>query len=319
MAIKLDRTYTDVGIISAGSGLYVYDSTLQKFVLLIPTSDLPATKGAPETVDKTVLTDSSVTQIEGLQTNDQKEYTYNYHRDNIRRLKKYAGSVQTFLERNGMDFTGEKFTGTLSMGRDAVSVNGVLQGKFYITVNSAEEYPIDDVRDLIAKTAIVLTPLPQVEIEGTGSQTIAIETSEGATVSVSSEASSIATASISNGVITITGVTTGNTLIKLTCSCSGEASSERTIMVSVVTASASLSSIAVTTAPTNTTYLEGQTFNPAGMVVTASFSDSSSRAVTGYTTSPSIALATTDTAITISYTYNGVTKTATQAITVVSA
>ena len=160
MSIQLDRTYTDVGIISAGSGLYVYDSTDSKFKLLIPTTDLPATKGAPETVEKTVLTDSSVTEVEGLQSNDQKEYTYNYHRDNIRALKKYAGKVCTFLERNGMDFTGEKFTGTLSMGRDAVSVNGILQGKFYITVNSAEDYPVDDIRDLIEKTAIIYTPLP---------------------------------------------------------------------------------------------------------------------------------------------------------------
>lgn len=234
MAIVLDRTYTDVGIISAGSGLYVYDSVASKFKLLIPVSDMPATKGAPETVEKTVLTDSSITEVEGLQSNDQKEYTYNYHRDNIRALKKYAGSVQTFLERNGMDFTGEKFTGTLSMGRDAVSVNGILQGKFYITVNSADEYPVDDIRDMIQKTAIITTPLPAVEIEGTGSKILDLEVSEGATVTATSESTSVATVTTSNNKITITGVAAGNTLIKLVCSATGEASSERTIMVSVV-------------------------------------------------------------------------------------
>lgn len=236
MAIVLDRTYTDKGIISAGSGLYVYDSVDSKYHLLIPTTDLPATKGAPDTVEKTVLTDSSVTQVEGLQTNDQKEYTYNYHRDNIRALKKYAGNVHTFIERNGMDFTGEKFTGTLSMGRDAVSVNGILQGKFYITVNSAEEYPVDDIRDLIEKTAIILTPLPQMEITGTGSQVLDIETSPDATVTATSESTSVATVTVSNNKITVTGVAAGNTLIKLVCSATGEASSERTIMVSVVAA-----------------------------------------------------------------------------------
>lgn len=315
MSIQLDRTYTDVGIISAGSGLYVYDSDDSKFKLLIPTTDLPATKGAPETVEKTVLTDSSVTEVEGLQTNDQKEYTYNYHRDNIRALKKYSGKVCTFLERNGMDFTGEKFTGTLSMGRDAVSVNGILQGKFYITVNSAEDYPVDDIRDLIEKTAIIYTPLPSMEIEGTGSQVLDLEVSEGATVTATSESTSIATVSISNNKITVTGVANGNTLIKLTCSAAGEASSERTIMVSVVSARATLSSIAITTAPTNTTYLEGQTFNPAGMVVTATYSDGSTKVVRDYTYSPTTALATTDTTVTVSYK----SKTATQAITVVAA
>lgn len=233
MAIQLDRTYTDVGIISAGSGLYVYDDNDNKYHLLIPTTDLPATKGAPDTVEKTVLTDSSVTEVEGLQSNDQKEYTYNYHRDNIRALKKYAGSVHTFIERNGMDFTGEKFTGTLSMGRDAVSVNGILQGKFYITVNSAEEYPVDDIRDLIEKTAIILSPLPSVEIAGTGNKVLNLEVSPSATVAATSEATSIATVAVANNKVTITGVAAGHTLIKLVCSASGEASSERTVMVTV--------------------------------------------------------------------------------------
>ena len=213
MAIILDRTYTDVGMISAGSGLYVYDSEDSKFHLLIPTSDLPATKGAPDTVEKTVLTDSSVTEVEGLQTNDQKEYTYNYHRDNIRALKKYAGSVHTFLERNGMDYTGEKFTGTLSMGRDAVSVNGILQGKFFITVNSAEEFPIDDIRDLIEKTAIITTPLPSVELTGTNSVEIDLEVSEGATVTAKMEGTGVARVECSGNRLTITGIAAGNDIL----------------------------------------------------------------------------------------------------------
>lgn len=234
MAISLDRTYTDKGVISAGSAIYVYDSNDSKFKLLIPTTDLPATKGAPDTIEKTVLTDSSVTQIEGLQTNDQKEYTYNYHRDNIRALKKYSGGVHTFLERNGMDMTGEKFTGTLSMGRDAVAVNGVMQGKFYITVNSAEEEPIDDIRDLIEQTAIIVTPLSPIEISGTSNIIIDLETSEGATVAAVAEGTGIITVQISNNKLTITGVKKGNDIVKLTCSKTGEATSERTIAVSVV-------------------------------------------------------------------------------------
>ena len=234
--IKLDRTYTDQGIISAGSGLYVYDSKDSKFHLLIPTTDLPATKGAPDTVEKTVLTDSSVTEVEGLQTNDQKEYTYNYHRDNIRALKKYAGTVQTFLERNGMDFTGEKFTGTLSMGRDAVSANGILQGKFFITVNSAEEYPVDDIRDLIEKTAIIVTPLPSVEIAGTKNVVIDLEVSEGASVTAKAEGTGVCTVNCESNKLTITGVAAGHDIVELTCSATGEATSVRTVMVTVVNA-----------------------------------------------------------------------------------
>lgn len=73
-----------------------------------------------------------------------------------------------------------------------------------------------------------------------------------------------------------------------------------------------LSSIAVTTPPTKTTYTEGETFDPAGMVVTATYTDHTTAPITGYTYSPTGALAVGTTSITISY--GG--KTTTQPITV---
>ena len=87
---------------------------------------------------------------------------------------------------------------------------------------------------MIQKTAIITTPLPAVEIEGTGSKVLDLEVSEGASVTASSESASVATVTAANNKITITGVAAGNTLIKLVCAKTGEASSERTIMVSVV-------------------------------------------------------------------------------------
>ena len=77
-----------------------------------------------------------------------------------------------------------------------------------------------------------------------------------------------------------------------------------------------LSKIAVTQAPTTTEYTEGQTFNTAGMVVTATYSDNTTKAVTNYTYSPKDKLSTDNKLITISYTEGEVTKTATQSITV---
>lgn len=232
MSIKLDRTYTDKGLISAGSGLYVKEGNV--YHLLIPTTDLPAHKSAPDTVEKTVLTDSSITEVEGLQTNDQKEYTFNYHRDNIRALKKFAGSIHEFIERNGMDFTGEKFTGSISMGRDAFSTNGIMQGKFWVTVNSADEYPVDDIRDLIQKTAIIYTPLPDMEIVGTGKMELDLELSEGASVTAKVEGSGVASVTAVGNKITVTGIAAGTEIVELTCSASNEATSKRTFMVSVV-------------------------------------------------------------------------------------
>ncbi|MBP5463398.1 MAG: bacterial Ig-like domain-containing protein, partial [Lachnospiraceae bacterium] len=83
-------------------------------------------------------------------------------------------------------------------------------------------------------------------------------------------------------------------------------------------ATKTLSSIAITTEPTTTTYTAGQNFDPAGMVVTATYSDNSTAEVSGYTVSPSGALATTDTYVTISYTEGNITKTALQSITVIA-
>ena len=77
-----------------------------------------------------------------------------------------------------------------------------------------------------------------------------------------------------------------------------------------------LSGISVATAPTKTAYYIGETFDASGMAIKATMSDGSTKAVTGWTYSPTGALTATDTAVTISYTENGVTKTTTQAVTV---
>ena len=77
-----------------------------------------------------------------------------------------------------------------------------------------------------------------------------------------------------------------------------------------------LSSIAVKTAPTKVTYNEGESFDATGMVIEATYSDTSKKDVTTYTYAPTVALTTSDTEVTISYTEGGVTKTCTQAITV---
>lgn len=59
-------------------------------------------------------------------------------------------------------------------------------------------------------------------------------------------------------------------------------------------------SIALTTPPTKTAYYEGDSFDPAGMAVTATYTDDSTAAVTSYTVSPT-ALAKDTTAVTLSY------------------
>ena len=77
-------------------------------------------------------------------------------------------------------------------------------------------------------------------------------------------------------------------------------------------------SLAVTTNPNTMSYLVGQTFDPTGMVVTATYNDGSQKVVTNYTYTPTGALTAQNTKISISYTDVGTTVTTTLNISVVS-
>ncbi|WP_138269192.1 glucosaminidase domain-containing protein [Anaerofustis stercorihominis] len=83
-----------------------------------------------------------------------------------------------------------------------------------------------------------------------------------------------------------------------------------------VAVSKSLSSISISTAPKKTTYTAGETFDSTGMVVKAKFSDGTTSDVTKSVKYSTSSLKTGTTSVTISYTYNGVTKNVTQKITV---
>ncbi|HHX14355.1 MAG TPA: hypothetical protein GX726_05320 [Clostridiales bacterium] len=74
--------------------------------------------------------------------------------------------------------------------------------------------------------------------------------------------------------------------------------------------------ISIVTAPTKVAYAATQSFDPAGMVVKATFADGSAAIVSDQVTYRKDALAIGDQSITISYTFNGATVTADQAITV---
>ena len=76
-----------------------------------------------------------------------------------------------------------------------------------------------------------------------------------------------------------------------------------------------LSSIAITTPPTKTAYGALEQFDSTGMVVTATYTNGATLEVGGYTVSPS-PLTMGTTAVTITYTEGGVSRTATQAVTV---
>lgn len=83
-----------------------------------------------------------------------------------------------------------------------------------------------------------------------------------------------------------------------------------------VAVAARLVEISVTHQPTKVSYEVGETFASAGMVVTASYSDGNSKAVTGYSWSPQIMAVIGTQVITVSYTESGFTETATLTVSV---
>lgn len=83
-----------------------------------------------------------------------------------------------------------------------------------------------------------------------------------------------------------------------------------------VTVEKVLTGISVTKQPTKTTYQYHETFNPAGMEVTAAFSDGSSAKVTNYTYPTSVFTTLGTQTVELEYTYEGVTKNATVSVTV---
>ena len=118
---------------------------------------------------------------------------------------------------------------------------------------------------------------------------------------------------------TLTGVAEGNVTVKAEQAANGSYNAGEATATITVNEALTLSSIAVTTAPTKTTYLEGESFDATGMVVKATYSDASQEDVTAsctFSPSTSTELTSSNTAITISYTENAVEKTTSQAITV---
>ena len=75
----------------------------------------------------------------------------------------------------------------------------------------------------------------------------------------------------------------------------------KTADVPVTVTAKKITSIAVTTPPTKTSYIEGEEFNPAGMVVTVTYDNGTSEAVTGYVVQDGTSLTASQTTVSIVY------------------
>lgn len=225
-----DRAFTDIG-----SALFVWNSTLNKYAFLMPVTNMPATGSAPDQQEKTVTTDRKKTYIAARQDNPQKEFTFYAHRDNFNAVKALGNGQHEFLQLNP-DYTGYKFTGSVSMYQDETSVGNNITAKLVITVSYSELDPVTNVYDLIADAVTFTSEIPDtIELATTtGTATVSVKTDPaGATVTANSGAVGTATANISSGTLTITGVAKGSVLVTLTATSSNMSDGKRTILVIV--------------------------------------------------------------------------------------
>ena len=122
----------------------------------------------------------------------------------------------------------------------------------------------------------------------------------------------LATAEVSGYSVSPSVLTDGTTSVTITYSEGGETCTTTL----AVTVTHKLSAITVTTKPNKLTYEYGDTLVTTGMVVTASYSDSQTKTVTGYSCSPTTFSTIGNQVVTVSYTENGVTQTTTFNVTV---
>jgi endonuclease I len=142
-------------------------------------------------------------------------------------------------------------------------------------------------------------------------------TSSPTTVSFGSSSSSLSSVTGSGSGTTWTYTPSSSaTFFKILCGSSAGYVASITINYGASTAK-TLSSLALTTAPSKTSYYVGDTLSTTGAVVTATYSDSTTADVTSSVTwSPSTLSSSGSQTITGSYTYGSVTKTVTYSVTV---
>lgn len=121
----------------------------------------------------------------------------------------------------------------------------------------------------------------------------------------------VSSAAVTGYTVTPSPLTDGVTKVTITYSEGGvTCTTEQT--VTVIHALTSIKS----TNPTKMTYEYSDSFNSAGMTVTATYSDGKTATISGWTTSPSVLNTVGTQTITVSYTENGITKTTTVSVTV---
>lgn len=204
-----------------------------KYSILLPVEGTGENGSTPAQLDKTAIGNAQATSVEGRTENPQKTIPFYTHRDNLRVLEGIKGETHEFL-RLLPDFTGFKYSGTVSYMANNTDVGALEQGQITITPTSKDEY-VENCYDLVEDTVVFTSSIDEVVyLEGTGTKIINVSTNPAdATVTAESETSGVATATADGNAITIKGVTAGSAIVEITATKDGYASFKRTVLVIV--------------------------------------------------------------------------------------
>ena len=204
-----------------------------KYSILLPVEGTGENGSTPAQLDKTAIGNRQATSVEGRSENPQKTLPFFLHRDNIKILEAIKGEPHEFL-RLLPDFTGFKYSGTVTYMASNTDVGNLEQGEITITPNTSDEY-VENCYDLVEDTALIVNSIEEVvTITGTGTKVINLTTNPAdATVTVASDTTGVATATVDGKAVTITGVASGSAIVTMTVAKSGYASFERSVLVIV--------------------------------------------------------------------------------------
>ena len=207
-----------------------------KYSILLPVEGTGENGSTPAQLDKTAIGNAQATSVEGRTENPQKTIPFYTHRDNINILENIAGENHDFL-RLLPDFTGFKYSGSVSYMANNTDVGSLEQGQLTITPTTKDEY-VENCFDLVEDTVVFTSSIDEVvTIVGTGTKVINVTTNPSdATISATSDTEGTATVSVSEKAVTITGVKAGSAIITITATKSGYASFNRTVLVIVKSA-----------------------------------------------------------------------------------
>lgn len=226
---KFDELRAHSGV---GCCLYAKNES-GKYSIFMPLETTPSVMSTPATIDIDVTSSDSITNIEGKAKLEDKDVDFLLHRDNLRRLKEYANKgIIDFLIVNH-DFTGVKFSATISYKQNDTSSSDPTRGSIKITPVKSEGF-IDNVYPLLQRTAKFTNGIKEVvELDSTNDtySFLAEVNPTDSTITVASEDDTIVTIAKDSDKYTITRVKEGSAIVTLTASKTSLASWTTTILV----------------------------------------------------------------------------------------